>query len=187
MADAKPAPLTDIEAAVQEVRRAHRQLLAASDKRRIYMDWLEIECTTAGANGTDSWWADQTDLSTNYTSGGTALTLVNPNTGSSNTLASDVLRLLGGPIVIPVETASCRKLGFSIIRPTIEVAGDFTTFAFGDSLAPSHAAASPTGRHTVVRRPPVVISPGYAYMLGLAATAQSVASVYKMRGAFVCK
>lgn len=32
MADAKPAPLTDIEAAVQEVRRAHRQLLAASDK-----------------------------------------------------------------------------------------------------------------------------------------------------------
>lgn len=32
MADAKPAPLADVDAALQEVRRAHRQLLAASDK-----------------------------------------------------------------------------------------------------------------------------------------------------------
>ena len=35
----------------------------------------------------------------------------------------------------------------------------------------------------MIRRPPVVITPGYAYMLGFAAAAQSVASVYKVRGA----
>ena len=151
--------------------------------KKLYLDWIEVTVTTPGTNGTDQWWADETDLISRYTSGGTALTVVNPNTGASNLLGTDVATFLGGPVVVPAETSANRKLGFDKVRVTIEVAQDIRVFQFGDSAPSNRAAASPTGRADVIRRPPVVITPGYAYMLGFAAAAQSVASVYKVRGA----
>lgn len=158
---------------------------SASSTKRLMLDWLEIEVATAGANGTDSWWADELDTSSRYTSGGTALTVVNPNMGASNSLTTSDMTILGGPVVVPVETASNRKLGFSKYRAAIEVACDRKIFCFGTDAPPVMAAAAPTGRTDVFRRPPVVLPPGYAYMLGIAAAAQDTAGVYKIRGGLV--
>ncbi len=158
-------------------------LLANSQSnKRLYLDYIEVGVVTPGTNGTDQWWADETDAISRYTSGGTALTVVNTNTGASNQLGTDVATFLGGPVVVPAETSAVRKLGFDKTRVTIEVAQDIMIFQFGDSQPPVRHAASPTGRTTIVRRPPVVITPGFVYMLGFAAASQSVASVYKVRG-----
>ena len=143
---------------------------------------LEIEVATAGANGTDSWWADETGSTTRYSSAGTALTVVNPNMQSTASLSS-VATILAGPIVISAENSTTRKLGFGIIRPTIEVAGDKKLFLFGDTvMAGAQQVAAPAGRLDIIRRPPVILGSGDEYMLGLAGTAQSVAGVYKVRG-----
>lgn len=143
---------------------------------------LEIEVATAGANGTDSWWADEIGSTTRYSSAGTDLTVVSPNMQSTASLAS-VATIKAGPIVIAAENATTRKLGFGIVRPSIELAGDKKMFLFGDTVMASAAqVAAPTGRLDIIRRPPVILGSGDEYMLGLAATAQSVAGVYKVRG-----
>lgn len=157
-------------------------LANTSNLKRLYLDWLEIEVETPGTNGTDQWWADQTDLISRYTSGGTALLVNNTNTGAASGLGTDVATFLGGPVLVPVETSSVRRLGFSKTRVTIEVARDKLTFQYGGENPSASHAGSPTGRSNVIRRPPVVITPGYTYMLGLAAASQSVASIYKVRG-----
>lgn len=157
-------------------------IAGVNTNKRLYLDFIEVGCVTPGTNGTDAWWADETDAISRYTSGGTALTIVNPNTAASNLLTTDVATFKGGDVLVPVETSSNRKLGFDKMRVTIEVAQDITIFQFGDSQPPVRHAASPTGRTTIIRRPPVIITPGFVYMLGFAAASQSVASVYKVRG-----
>ncbi len=157
-------------------------LASANPNKKLYIHWIEQTVTLAAATGADSWWADETDLISRYTSGGTALTVVNPNTGAPNALGTDVATFLGGPVLVPAETSSNRKLGFSKYRQTIEVIGDYRAWVYGDSAPPSTQAASPTGRVNVFRRPPVILTPGYAYMLAIAGSSTNAAGIYHVRG-----
>lgn len=175
--------LADIDATFVKALLFIRNIDAASIKKRLHLLWLETYCTTAGLNGTNSLFCDQIDTGTSrYSSGGTALTVVNPNMESSETLTASMY-IMGGAVVVSAETASCRVLGHGKLRPEIEAAGDTVTFVYGDTVAPSHQVAGPVGRHIVVRRPPVILGGQSSYLLGIAAAAQSAASVYDVRGA----
>lgn len=153
----------------------------ASDASKLcYLDYIEIEVITAGANGTADSWAAQIDTgSTRITTAGTALTKVNPNMQSNNTPS---LAPTGGVIVVGAESAKARDLGFGQFRPSIAVAGDKYMFVFGaEPETAGIAGATATINRHVVNMPPVVLGPSDFFMLALYSPSQSAAGVYKVR------
>src|SRR5688500_1953500 len=80
---------------------------ATSSTKRVYLDFIHIQVITAGANGTSDNWAAECDTgATRLSSGGTDLTVANPNMTSSNT---SVCTVKGGAAVLSVATTSQRK------------------------------------------------------------------------------
>lgn len=179
--------LADADATMTKPLVFMRNLMATSDKRRLYLDFIEIEVITAGANGTAANWAAQLDTgTTRYSSGGEDPTFVNPNMQSTGTPSSDLAMKIGA-VVVGAEGANVRHLGHGQIRAAIEFAGDRTMFRFGgepDSGANVVAAAA--SRH-LVTLPPVILGPTDQFLLALYAPSQTVAGVYKIKGGFVIR
>jgi len=145
----------------------------------VELDFIEIEVVTAGANGTSANYSAQLDTgATRISSGGTALTSVNPNMQSS---AVPTLAILAGAPVSAVETASVRYLQHGILRPSIEIAGDKKLFVFGGDPQSDVSTAAASIRTQVVNMPPVILGPTDQFLLALYAASQSVAGVYKVR------
>lgn len=158
-------------------------MMASSATARAYIDFIEIEVVTAGANGTQACWAAQLDTgTTRVSSGGTALTQVNPNMQSS---ATPSLTCLGGAVVTGAESASVRHLGHGTLRPSIEIAGDIKLFSFGGEPEVAGAGgvtAAAAIRKSVVVLPPVILGPTDQLLLALHGQAsQDAAGVYKVR------
>ena len=150
----------------------------AGATKRIYLDYIELECVVIGASGTEDNWAEQLDTgATRYSSGGTALTIVNPNMQSAETSILAVTNhLLGGDVVSGAESASVRHSGHGQMSDTIMVAGDRYLFTYGHQ-----PSLGTTDRH-VITRPPIVLGATDQYLLALYAPSQAAtAAVYKVR------
>ncbi len=150
---------------------------------RAYLDFIEIEVVTAGANGTQACWATQLDTgSTRISTPGTALTTVNPNMQSD---AASILAPTAGAIVVTAETTRVRHLAHGTHRPSIEIAGDKYMFTFGADPAvvgTQAAVAAASVRTFVTALPPVILGPTDVFLLALHGQAsQTVAGVYKVR------
>lgn len=146
---------------------------------RAQLDFIQIEVITAGANGTaDSWSCELDTGQTRISSGGTALTTVNPNMQSSTT---PTLVPTGGAVVVGAESANVRNLGHGQFRPTIQAAGDKYTFAFGADPAMCGTDSIATIAHHVIPMPPVILGPTDQFLLALYSPSQSAAGVYKVR------
>ena len=154
----------------------------AAATKRIYLDYIELDCVVIGASGTEDNWADQLDTgTTRYSSGGTALTIVNPNMQSSETsvFSGATNHLLGGAVVSGAESANVRHFGHGQMSDTIMVAGDRYIFTFG------HVPMLGTVDRHVINRPPVILGPTDQYLLALYAPSQAAtAAVYKVRMAW---
>ncbi len=152
---------------------------AITSKLRCYLDFIEIEVITAGANGTADSWAAQLDTgATRVSSAGTALTVVNNNMQSK---ASNVLSPTGGAITVGVESSNVRNLDFGQFRPTIQIAGDKYMFVFGAEPECVGATTISTIAHHVVNMGPVILGPTDQFLLALYSPSQSAAGVYKVR------
>lgn len=156
---------------------------------RIFLDFIEIEVVTAGASGTNALWAAQLDTgTTRLSSGGTALTIVNPNMADATASAlSATSALLAGAPVVGAESANSRDLGFGVLRPSIEIAGDKKLFVFGAN--PGYGGAQSDTAATAIRSscqvmPPVILGATDQFLLGIAAASQASAGVYKLRMAW---
>lgn len=150
-----------------------------SSSKYAFLDFIQIEVITAGANGTADSWATQLDTgSTRVSSGGTALTRLNPNMRSS---ATPDLACLGGAVVTGAETTSVRELAHGQFRPSIQIAGDKYTFVFGGDPAAAGTDSIATIAHHVVPLPPVVLGAQDQFLLALYSPSQSAAGVYKVR------
>jgi hypothetical protein len=173
--------LADADATMTKPFIFLRNLLSSG--KRIYLDFIEIQVVTAGANGTTASWAAQVDTgATRVSSGGTALTVGTPNGQATSALDTSALTILGGPVVTGAESSAVREIGHGDLRPTIEVAGDLKVFDFvGDYAVPAAAAAAAI-RTQVQRMPPVILGYTDQLLLALYAPSQSVAGVYKVRG-----
>ena len=151
----------------------------AAATKLVELDYIELECVVIGASGTEDNWADQLDTgATRWSSGGTALTIVNPNMQSSATsmFAGQTNHLLGGAVVSGAESASVRELGHGQMSDTIMVAGDRYLFTYGHE-----PSLGTTDRH-VITRPPVILGATDQYLLALYAPSQAAtAAVYKVR------
>lgn len=153
----------------------------AASKLRVYLDWILIEVITAGANGTSDNWAAELDTGpTRLSSGGTALTVVNPNMQSSS---APVLTTLGGAVVLNAASAAQRLVGHGVFRPSIGITGDKYTFIFGGDPKENNVVATAITHH-IVPMPPVILGPTDAFALHLYAPSQSAAGVYKVKAAW---
>ncbi len=157
-----------------------RNPTAASEDVRCYLDFIEIDCVTAGTTGTSSNWAAQLDTGATRFLSGTVetLTTVNPNMQST---ATPRLVTLAGPVVTSAATSAMRLLGHGQIRAAIEFAGDRWTFRFGGQPSPgANVVAGAASRH-LITLPPVVLGATDQLLLAMYAPAQNAASVYKVR------
>lgn len=148
----------------------------------VMLDYIRITVVTAGASGTTASYATQLDTgATRYSSGGTALTIVNPNMQSSaQSVLDSTSALLGGAVVAGAENSTARHLGHSDIRPTIEIAGDVKLFRFGGDPIASGDGAAAAKREQLIALPPVILGPTDQFLLALYAPSQNAAGVYKL-------
>lgn len=146
-----------------------------------FLDFLEIDVITPGANGTTDMWTAQLDTgATRVTTPGTALTVINPNMQATNN--QQTLVPTGGVITVGAESASCRVLGHGVFRPSIAIAGDRYRFNFAENRSSGASVVSTTTAHHVVDLGPVILGPTDQFILALGAVAQNAAAVYKVRG-----
>ena len=97
----------------------------------VWLDYIWLQGTIANASATAVGWAAYVDAkgSTARSSGGTAITPVNVNAGSSN--ATAVTMYAGAVVAAPT---SSRRVMQRTIRPYIGVALDQYTFSFGNGV-----------------------------------------------------
>lgn len=178
-----PAPvLADADATMTKPFIHCINSMGITDQRRCYLDFIEIEVITAGANGTADSWACQLDSgATRVTTAGTTLTTVNPNMQST---ATPALVPTGGVVVVGAESSNVRHLAHGQFRPSIQIAGDKYMFVFGgdpEAIGGAASTAAATVRLHIVGLPPVILGPTDQFLLALYSPSQSAAGVYKVR------
>lgn len=144
----------------------------------IVLDRLTLTTTAAGASGTTTQFASKIDEGDRYTSGGAAVTPVNPNRASS--VASGAT-LYSGALVTTAATSAARLLDSGTLRTVITVVGDKYVFDFGgDTALPSaQATAGVAQLHMLVNHSPVVLGPGDSWVFSMFAASQSGASSFE--------
>lgn len=151
----------------------------ATSGKNLYLLWLLLRPTAAGTNGTNFNLSQKIDKGANrYTSGGSAITPVNPNMGSTRSPLG-VLKV--GDLTIAAASSDARLVAHDQVRSVIKVIGDKYLLTFGDSVPPSLGMIMEgTAQAFIpVACPPVVLSPGDQWLLHEWAASQTVAASYE--------
>lgn len=146
----------------------------------ICLDFLELQCTVVDTNGTDLRFDHHIDNTDRFSSGGSAITPVNPCMDST---ASPKGRLRFGAVVSSAASSSVRYLGGRQLASTDLVANDLMLFTYGGSNSFSNQNSNLTEEATLARFwhiacPPVVLGPGDSYLFTLNSASQSGAATY---------
>lgn len=153
----------------------------------IYLDFLRLDCTAAGAGHTVHYFSVLLDAAQNvnrYTSGGAELTKYNVNGGSGNASGA-VIR--GGPLVT-VAAGSRRDIATVLMRSVIDVALDSHTFNFGSTDTPGPTALSVVSTavtHKVYGLPPVIIAPQQHCALNVWGASMSTGAAYEVQLGYI--
>lgn len=152
---------------------------ASAGGKRIHLDWLLLSPKAAGTNGTNFSFAMSGDKTVRYSSGGTAITPVNPNLDSD---AASIAQLYAGAVTATAASTSVRRLNHGVLRTVIKVIGDQYLFTFGNASPPAVGGIPLEGTlqaaiHTPC--PPVVLGPGHSFLFHEIAAAQSVAATWE--------
>jgi hypothetical protein len=151
-----------------------------AEATRIYLDSLELQCTVVDTNGTDIRFDHHIDNTDRFTSGGTAITPVNPNMDST---ASAKGRLRFGAVVSAAASSSVRYLGGRQLASTDLVANDLMLFTYGGSNSFSNQNSNLTEEATLARFwhvacPAVILGPGDSYLFSINCASQSGAATW---------
>ena len=157
----------------------------AAEATRLYLDYIRLFVVVAGTNGTNHRYVMKLEPANveRYTSGGSAITAVNPNMDSTETPAATIKF---GALVTTAASADVRLIANGNIRTVITVAGDVYDFDFGGA-AKASAGMPLEGTlqaHIVRNLPPVVLGPGCTFVMSLHAASQTVASEYEFEIGF---
>jgi len=146
---------------------------------RLYMDYIKLQTTVAGTNGTDCLYTINLDSGTSrYTSGGAAVVPVNPNMDSSGTPNST---LYVGALVTAAATSDVRQVANGVLRPVISVVGDEFLFDFGGDVK---GGAGSLFEGTLISRQvipvaPVILGPTDQLVMSFYATSQTAATSFE--------
>lgn len=157
-----------------------------STTKRLYLDFIDLVCTAAGTSGTTTGFTMVLDTgATRYTSGGSAITPVNPNMDAGET-AECALKF--GALVTGAATSDVRPLGDFLVRTVIKVVGDSYRFTFGDNNAAWQLAGASldgtTSAKVTIPCPPVILGETDQFLLSDWAASQTVGSSYQLRMGF---
>lgn len=156
-----------------------------SDKR-IYLDYLMMQVSAVGTNGTNTTYVMKADKNaqSRYTSGGSAITPANVNLAESNSAG---VELYAGAVVTAAASADQRTIASGQLRSVIKVAGDQYLFDFGGDPASPSQYSTTIGTaiaHIRVPCPPVVLGPGDCWTFQINAASQTVAASFTFRLGF---
>jgi hypothetical protein len=154
-------------------------IVNGSTTKELVLDYLRLQATAAGTNGTNFGVVMKTDIGpSRYTSGGSAITPVCPNANSSNTSNATVKF---GAITAASATSSARLVWNGLLRSVIKVIGDTYTFSFGDSdsKAPGMISEGTAQYHPVIKCPPVILGPGQQLLVHDYAASQTVGASWE--------
>lgn len=160
-----------------------------STTKRLYLDFIEITCTAAGAAGTTTGFTVTTDRgnSRRGTGGSDITTLYNVNRASTESVTSSVACAFGA-LATAAATTSVQAVFNGLVRNVIKVVGDTYRFSFGDAGGSWQCAgASLNGTTTAaitVPLAPVVLGEGDQVLLSDWGASQSGASSYEFRAGF---
>lgn len=157
-----------------------------STSKRLYLDFIDLVVTAAGAAGTTTGFTMVIDQgASRYTSGGSTITPVNPTFEYGE---SPECALKFGALVTAAATADVRPLGDFLARTVIKVVGDSYRFTFGDSNATWQCAGASldgtTSAKITIPCPGVVLGETDQFLLSDWAASQTGASSYQLRMGF---
>lgn len=152
----------------------------AAEGKRLYLDYLKTEVTAAGTGGTNLRYAIKTDNISRYSSGGSDLTVVNPNMDSSE--SGSAFQAKVGAVVAAAASSDVRIVDAGLIRTVINVIGDRYLFTFGSSQpAASGMVLEGTAQAQVmVPCPPVIVGPGQTFLFHFSSASQTAASSHEV-------
>lgn len=156
----------------------------ANGTKRIFLDFIRLYLTAAGTGSTNVRFTGKTDRgaagATRRSSGGTAITPINPNHGSAVTSDFAGTGVHFGAVVASAEV-DARIVCDAIHRSVIGVVGDSYQLNFGGAgRSPNALLTSGTAiAHTVFDHPPVVIGPGDMFLLHQWSASQSGAITFE--------
>ena len=133
---------------------------AGTSAKRLYLDYIKIIVTVAPASGTSWMYSLEADNTNRYSSGGIAVTPVNPNMDSGVATIAKVYAPTGGTVItLTTATAAKRIVGVGRLRSVIPIAQDVLVLVFGrDSLPGGNSGATGAARYAE-SCPPVVLGP----------------------------
>lgn len=114
----------------------------AANGKRIYLDYIRLICTVAPASAVSLEFALAIDTTNRYSSGGTALTPVNPN--SDIAAAGSIAVVHYGAVVAAAASGNVRYLSRITARKVIPVAGDEFFINCGSQDSPNSSALNGT-------------------------------------------
>lgn len=129
------------------------------NSKNIYLKYLRMLVTAAPTSATEWNISLRADNTPRYTSGGSRITPVNPNTNSSN--ASNALIYFGAVVTTPLPSANARLLGRAMIQSSIPVVKDQWIITFGDVTMPSSILTASAAKNINIPMGPVCIGPGW--------------------------
>lgn len=129
--------------------------------KHVYLDFIELTATVAGASGTNFNYAMDVATSATYASGGTAITPTDVNRETDN--AAPVTMYFGAVVTTTGTTEKVMSAGR--LRTVIKVIGDQYLFTFaGGRLPMASTIMEGTAQASIHRScPPIVIPPSHAF------------------------
>jgi hypothetical protein len=152
---------------------------AGDTAKRLYIDYIKLQLTVAGTNGTNLTYATHKDKgNSRWASGGTAYTPVNMNMGSDLSSSASVHF---GALVTDAATADVAKMQSGNLRTAIGVVGDEIILDCGGSVAagPSSLFEGTLICKQVIKHIPIVLNPGEELVLTVNAASQSVGTSFE--------
>jgi hypothetical protein len=149
--------------------------------KNVVMDYLFLEVTAAGTNGTIQYTTIYIDNkgSAARTGGGTQITALN-STNSALASSATGLECYFGAVV--TSMSSSVKVGQQIVREVIPVVQDTVTMKFGGPNAGEHSSLTTAGtatNHCVQHFAPIVVGPGGNLNISQIRPSQSAAASYQ--------
>lgn len=153
------------------------ELRTNSDAKRVYFDYIKLTSVGVPTSATEWQYAIHTDdAAARYTSGGSAITPVNPNADSS---VVSISTCYFGAIVTAAAT-NRRLVSRGMIRPSIPVTRDEFILVSGSvELGGCYQAAAGVLARIVIPMPPIIIGPQQQMVLSLWGVANAAASTWE--------
>lgn len=133
--------------------------------KRLHLDYIKLLVTAAGTAGVALHVAMKVDNVNRYTSGGSSLSPVSPNSDWASALS--VAQIWCGAITAPAAGPSARLIGRGCLRGAIPVVNDQYILNFG--AVETAVSASALGGTGIVAQvfsfPPVVLGPQHFFVL----------------------